>query len=1352
LAQLATTVHFAVTKSRPRPLLLPSLDGFTPKFYRGGPIHFYLPILYDLVAIQEPRLIVAIGFGEGEAFFTFCQAVRERRIDGRCIGIHRDKKGDGSKDDGWELGRAYGKEFYNELTQLVAGAPTELASSFANGDVGLLLIDDCDSGTTVREELAAWKPRLASDAIVLVHGIGLERKNGPRQAWSQFASPSSHLEFHEGIGLGIALGKQSLKRQPELRRRLLARDKELMQLYRLIAEKVGGQIRAAQAEERSAALEARQIWVDSLIGDRWKAQQVMDHQVRVISDLESKFEPLERDRRKAQEIMDAQARELQAQTQGLRDLRRDRGEAQLVIDMQAATLSELHGKMQNLKKELKEHKMILKAAKEACRKRGRCFQISHGPKIKRPIPERIAREFARLPRNLRRMFGPEGKSPETKFAPALPLTDPIERYAAWIQEHEPSADELSRQRDASQRWTARPKISLLLPVHHTPAQFLDELLTSAATQTYDNWELCLVDGGSTNPETAKILKHWETRDGRLRILRLPENLGISENTNRAFELATGDYLTCIDHDDLLAPFALYEIARAIAQFPTADILYSDEDRWGANGTRHSPFFKPEWSPALLQSFMYLGHLTVYRRELVAALGGFRKQFDFSQDYDFALRATEIAREIRHIPSVLYHWREHPASGSTGGKPGARQTNLAALEDAMRRRNLPAEIIEYSTANRARLRILNWPKVTVVIPTDSGERAWACLTNLQRTTDYPDWEIVLVTNSSLAAALEGTKAKDLTRFVRYDKAFNFSEKCNLGAEAGSGQRVIFFNDDVEPAQADWIQNLIEPLENPEVGAVAPKMLYATGKIQHAGLVTGVRGLIGTAFHQRPADSTEHFNLAQSMREVSALSGACLAMRREDFLRLGGFDISNTPIAGSDLDLSFKIREAGWRCLYTPFATLRHTGHVSIGHEEKKVAAPRRDKSSIFLLKRWAGYTTHDPYFTDNMRDWLYTDSPTPIRMSGRNQTTPIESQADLLFISHDFSLSGAPMMLLYAAISCQRNGFFVVVMSPKDGPSRQKFDVAGIPVIIDPLIITGHESLAKFARNFDCLIANTIFSAPVIRALRTEKLPILWWLHEAKVGEHYLRQDANLRMTLPLADIVVTPSGYAAEVYQPFRAQPVKWIPNAIPDPKPGRTLSHHNTRMRFLVLGTVEPRKGQDIFVQALGLLPLESRAGADFQMAGRVMDPEFGSRVKAIGAAVKNLAINEAVGHAQAIDLLESADVVVFPSRDEAMPTVTMLEAMSLGKAIVSTTVGGATEFIRHGENGLLVEPEAPQALAGAIEQLIKEPALARELGSNARATYERSFTIERFGGEFRDLIMETLARSKNAHSAAVR
>ena len=857
--------------------------------------------------------------------------------------------------------------------------------------------------------------------------------------------------------------------------------------------------------------------------------------------------------------------------------------------------------------------------------------------------------------------------------------------------------------------------------------------------------MCVVDGGSDRPETIETLRRWEGREPRIRIQRLAENLGISENTNRALQAATGDLVACVDHDDLLAPFALYEVARGATEFPEADIFYSDEDRWSVEGKRHAPFFKPEWSPELLCSSMYIGHLTAYRRSLVDQVGGFRKEFDLSQDYDFALRATERARAIHHIPHVLYHWREHPESGSAGGKPDARRTNLAALADAMQRRNLPAEVVEYPTANRARLKVAPWPRVSVIIPTDSPTRAQVCLRDLPRNTKYPDLEIVIVTNSRLIESLEGLETPNATaRFVPYDKPFNFSEKCNLGAAAATGARLIFFNDDVETAQPGWIQNLIEPLENPEVGAVAPKLLYESGKIQHAGLVMGVRGLAGTAFHQSAADSTEHFNLAQSLRDVAALSAACLAMRREDFLRVGGFDAVNTPIAHSDIDLSFKVREAGLRCVYTPYATLSHAGHASIGVEEEKEAVKPRDKASIYLLKRWPHYTTHDPYFTDNMRDWLYSDSPTPLRMMARDRPAPLDSSPDLLFVSHDLSLSGAPMMLFHAATWCQRNGIFALVIAPEDGPLREKLTAEGISVIIDPLVETGHESFARLARDFDCVIANTIRSGAVVRALKGENVPIAWWVHEpGSVGEHYLREDAKLRAAVPFADLLFAPSESTATVYRRYTDQPVKCLRNAIPDPGPGGVRDNAATPrpLRFLLLGSVEPRKGQDVFVEALALLPAELQQAAQFQIAGRVLDPDFWPKVEAVARHVRNFSVKGALNHAEAIELMREADVIVSPSRDEAMPTVTILEAMGLGKALITTIVGGALEVLVEGENALLVRPEAPDVLAAAIRRLIEDPALAGELGKKARATYEKNFTMERFGQEFRQLIAEVIS-----------
>ena len=1271
---------------------LPSLHDFTPKFYRGGPIRFYLPLLYDLVAIEKPKLIVTIGFDEGEAFFTLCQAAREKRIDCRCVAIRREE-GEESDDAIWQAGRAYGEEFYGEAARFLAGAPADLAKNFANDDVDLLLIDDCDSGSIIGGELAAWKSRLGSDAIVVVHGLGLERDDPLRPAWAEFVSHYQHASFHEGIGLGVALAGKPPKSKSLFQTQLMTSDRELAQIYYLAAEKIDAQAQVALAERETAAFQSRQIWLDSVLGDRWKAQEIMDYQVRVISDWQHKFE-------NAQEIMDAQAEQLIA----------------------------LRWKVRDLKQQIKEQRKILKE-----------------PKVERPIAERIVREIRRLPRNLRRMFLPETKAAPSTQSAAPPVLDPVERYAAWIHEHELDVDGLDEQRQVARSWARRPKISLLLPVHDTAPKFLDEMLASVFGQTYDNWEVCLVDGGSDNSETLDILKRWEAQEPRFHIRYLPQNLGIAENTNRALELATGDFVACVDHDDLLAPFALYELAKAIRESPDTQIFYSDEDRWSVKGIRHSPFFKPEWSPELLQSFMYLGHLTAYRRDLVAAVGGFRKEFDLSQDYDFALRATERTHAIQHISHVLYHWREHAGSGNLGGKPEARKTNLAALGDAMRRRGLNADVLEYPTANRVRMKITNWPRVSIIIPTDSASRAEACAHELPKQTDYPALEIVLVTNSALIAAVSkklpvGTNV----RFVAFDQPFNFSAKCNRGARAASGERLIFLNDDVESGQRDWIQNLIEPLENPQVGAVSPKMIYGNGKIQHAGLVMGVRGLIGTAFHQWNADSVDYFNLAQSMRNVSVLSGACLALRREDFSRLGEFDETNTPVSHSDTDLCFKIRQDGMRCVYTPFATMIHRGHVSIGDSEDKTKARPRDKSSIFLLKRWAGFTCRDPYYTEDMRDWLYADSPTPIRMFAPEFSPVSTSSRDLLFVSHDLTWSGAPIILLHAAKWCRERGVFVAIMSPEDGPLREKFVEAGVPVIVDPLVTTGHESFTNFARSFDCLVASTIFGAPAVGAAQRKAIPHIWWIHEGAVGEHYLRRDTKLRTTISLADLIVTPDTHSSLIYQSFARRPIRRLLYGIPDtahkfgPLPARKAGPP----RFLLLGTIEHRKGQEIFLEALRKLPQNVLERAHFQIVGRPNDLKITKQIEAAAAVCSSLTFHSYVAHDDALALIRDADVMVSASWDETGP-ITLIEGMALGKTILSTNVGAVGEKLVPEEDGLLFKPGDAQRLATAIERLVGEPELLEKLGRNSRKAYEKYFTLDRFGADFLKLVEEAISSS---------
>ena len=1287
---------------------LPSLLHFQPKFFVGGPARFYLALFYDLVALSRPKSIVTLGFGDGEAFFTLCQAVRENRLDCRCVAIFRGDESDWNHDPAGRAGEEYCDEFYGDFARL---RREDSRAEFAEESVDLLLINDLDAGAAIGREVSAWQSKLSAQAIVAVHGIKLERADSPKRAWRNWMAERPNEEFSEGIGLGVGLSSQRLPAPESFFEQLLISKttaSELAEIYRLAAARIEAQAGRKMAERDKFAFEARKVWMQSLLEDRWKVQRIMEEQGRIMAKMEAATNALRRDRAKAQLVMDSQLDQLQKFAAAL-----EQSEAN---------------------KKIAELKSLINVAKAACRKKGRCFDIRKEPKPKRTVPERVVREFARTRRKVRRMLG----APEPAAEPKRKDEEPEERYRNWIAEHEPAPAELEQQRANSATWERRPKISLLIPLFNTPAKFLEELFTSLVAQTYENWEACIIDGGSTENATIDALRWWEKSDERIRLQRLEQNLGISENSNCALANATGDFIALVDHDDLLAPFALYQLAAAIGRDPEVDIFYSDEDRLNEAGVRARPFFKPEWSPELLYSCMYLGHLTAYRRDFVNDLGGFRKEFDLSQDYDLALRATERARGITHIPHVLYHWREHAASGASGGKPEARKTNLAALADAMARRGLDAEVLEYPTANRVRMRLKTQPPVSVIIPTDSPVRVEKCARVLPQQTNYSKAEFVIVTNSALLHAMQ-SQVEPLPaemRFVAFDQPFNFSAKCNAGAKTATGSRFIFLNDDVETDQSDWVENVIEPLENPDVGAVAPKLLYDTGRIQHAGLVTGVRDFPGTAFHQQAADTTVHANFAQSMRNVSALSGACLAMRRDDFRKLGGFDEQNTPISHSDVDLCFKIREAGKRCVYTPFVTMKHAGHASIRAAPAAPFQPR-DKSAIYLLKRWGKYITHDPFFTDNMRDWLFGDSPTPIRMFARNQDPPFKSRWDLLFVSHDLSLSGAPLYLLHLAEWCWQNEFFVTIIAPGDGPLRQKITSAKIPLIIDPLVATGHESFGRVIRGFDLVLANSVRTPTAIPPARRENVPVAWYIHETDVGEHYLKHDVRVRVAVPLANLIFAASERSLSVFRPYAVCPMRKLVSGCPDGRAQVTAERRDdNRVHFLMLGTVERRKGQDVLLEAIRRMDPKLAREALFEVVGSGLDQGFINAFRESARSLSNLRWREGVEHDESLQLLANADILVCASRDESLP-LTLLEAMSLGKTIISTTVGGIPEYLTDGVDALLIPPEDAAALAAALERVVRNRAEARKLGTNARAGYEARHTQERFGRDFATLIM---------------
>ncbi|HWR89600.1 MAG TPA: glycosyltransferase, partial [Dissulfurispiraceae bacterium] len=530
-------------------------------------------------------------------------------------------------------------------------------------------------------------------------------------------------------------------------------------------------------------------------------------------------------------------------------------------------------------------------------------------------------------------------------------------YEQWIRKHE--EPDMQHLRLKAKDLSYMPTISVMTPVYNVDPKWLRRCIDSVISQAYGNWELCIYDDASTNDGTLSLLKTMTGHDGRIKVVLGKENLGIAGATNEALAMATGEFIALLDNDDELSPDALYEVAALLNRQPDLDLIYSDEDRIveTAEGEqrRYDPFFKPDWDPHLLFASMYTGHLSVYRKSIVEAVGGFRRAYDYSQDYDLALRVTERTNRIGHIRKVLYHWRAIPGSAAAGGKDFARTSNIGALTSAVQRRGYDAEVLEYPFANRVKFRIKNPPFVSVIIPTDNRTNVLSCIDLLLRHTGYPNYEVVVVTNSPLGGEIKQTYSHDhRIRICPFDQPFNFSLKCNRGAEFASGEYLLFLNDDVEATHESWIEDMVGVFGKGNVGGVSPKLYYENDTIQFAGMVTGVRRLVGTAFHCQPKDSGMYFNLIQSERNVSLLSGACLLMAKTLFTDVGGFDAVNTPVMHSDIDLCFKLLDRGYELIYTPFASLRHIGHLSLRETDKQEHRKKRDTVDLHVLKKWGDY--------------------------------------------------------------------------------------------------------------------------------------------------------------------------------------------------------------------------------------------------------------------------------------------------------------------------------------------------------------------------------------------------------------
>jgi GT2 family glycosyltransferase len=554
----------------------------------------------------------------------------------------------------------------------------------------------------------------------------------------------------------------------------------------------------------------------------------------------------------------------------------------------------------------------------------------------------------------------------------------VERdYPKWILAHDrlTDADRAAIRAQVAQ-WTDAPLLSVVMPVYNAPERWLRAAIASVREQLYPHWELCIADDCSPAPHVRPLLEAAAAQDARIRVTFRTANGGIAAASNSALALARGTHVGLLDHDDALAEQALYLVAAAVRGQPGLDFLYSDEDKLDEEGRRCLPYFKPDWNPDLLLNQNYVTHFAVYRRTLLERIGGFRQGFDGGQDFDLALRFTEQTEPARigHLPFVLYHWRMVP--GSTAQAVSNKSYTLVAakraMEDALRRRCAAATVepgllpiffrVAYSIPAPA-------PLVSLIVPTrDKVRLLRTCIESVLARTTYPRFEIVVVDNQSAEGAtlayFERLRGDPRVRIVPWAHPFNYAALNNFAAAEARGELLCLLNNDIEVLTPDWLTELVGHALRPEVGAAGARLLYPDGTLQHAGIFLGYKGSAGHLFKHIPAQYPTMGLRTFVAQNVSGVTAACLVLRKAVYAEAGGLD-ERYAVAFNDVDFCLRIRERGYRIVWTPYATLTHHESASRGREDTPLQAARLGQERDKLRARWARELDADPAYNPNL---------------------------------------------------------------------------------------------------------------------------------------------------------------------------------------------------------------------------------------------------------------------------------------------------------------------------------------------------------------------------------------------------
>jgi glycosyltransferase involved in cell wall biosynthesis len=887
-----------------------------------------------------------------------------------------------------------------------------------------------------------------------------------------------------------------------------------------------------------------------------------------------------------------------------------------------------------------------------------------------------------------------------------------------------------------------PLISIVTPVFRPDLKYFSQTAKSVRDQVYTNWEWCLADDASMDQQLTALLEQLATDDVRIRIATRSENGHICRATNSAVDLAHGDFLAFLDDDDLLSPDALAEVGLYLSAHPEVDLLYSDDDKVDMSDRRYAPQFKPDWSPEALLGQMYISHLVVVRRSLFQDVGGLRAGYEGSQDHDLLLRVAERAREVAHLPFVLYHWRATPGSIALAAeaKSYSFDAGLRAVQDASARRGVSATAERPHWAVRASIGVIrlqfpdDGPSVAIVV-TNCGQSTPSRRTLMSLAlTSYRNYQVVIFDDPNCNPISPETvpwPPDRVLRLVSCGDRRNFAALRNQAARAVASDYLLFLDGDIEVRTREWLSQMMGFGRLTGVGAVGARLLSPSGEIHHAGVLHGLdEGSLVPAFRGLPASDPGYLASAKVCRNYSAVSGACMLTPRALFLELKGLDEENFPGAYHDVDYCFRLVNRGYRCVYAAEAEL-----VLNGDAPRSLRA-RPEETARFKHRH---RQRREPYSNPNLSidGGAFEVQPRRLVRQRRNKV-----KASMF--THALDLTGAPWIQLEFTMAMHARGILdPQVISPQDGPLRARYEERGIPVVIQRFGVRQLSSALDYERKIadvarqmaasgaDVVYGNTLETFYAIDAARRLGLPSLWNVREGEPWQtcyDYLPEDIASRALGCFAHPyrVVFDSVASRRVFEPLNSHHnFCVIHNGLPPDweQRGRVWTRAAARQELrldssdvaiALIGTVCERKGQEDLVKALALLPSETASRLRCFIVGDRPN-EYSRRVAHLMAQLPSGIKNRVQIITETDDVAlyyHAADLFVCTSRVESYPRIT-LEAMACGLPIVSTPVFGLSEQLAEGVNAILYRPADVDALAHAIERLTHDETLRAQMGN---------------------------------------